>query len=154
MQAFGKELQAMADNNKNATTDKEDELSFHVKVVFEKTSIMYWKSLVHLWSDWYQYYYHATYPRLMVRFEDMLFHPKAVVQAIAECAGTQLSPNFRLQTGSSKTHGSGTTLLTAIEKTSDAKKRIHQMTNEDLQFAAKHLDKNLIKAFHYSIPEV
>jgi hypothetical protein len=30
-----------------------------------------WPSLAHLWTDWYQQYYRADYPRLIVRFEGM-----------------------------------------------------------------------------------
>ena len=50
----------------------EDASSFRVKVIFDKDDIEYFDSLAHLWSEWYGYYLNATYPHLIVRFEDML----------------------------------------------------------------------------------
>lgn len=42
-------------------------------------------SLVDVWNSWYREYYEATFPRLIIRFEDMLFHPEDVVEAIRDC---------------------------------------------------------------------
>jgi hypothetical protein len=46
-----------------------------------------WDSLAHVWSDFYREYEEATYPRLVIRFEDVLFHTEAVVDQIRQCAG-------------------------------------------------------------------
>lgn len=64
------------------------------------------KSLAHLWNDWYGEYFYSNYnmnatadiarsksnqtapfPRLMIRFEDIIFFPYEVTQQICECAG-------------------------------------------------------------------
>jgi hypothetical protein len=49
----------------------------------------YWASLAHVWSEWYREYYDAKFPRLIIRFEDMLFHTPKVLEAIRECAGAE-----------------------------------------------------------------
>lgn len=46
-----------------------------------------WDSLAHVWSDFYSEYEEASYPRLVIRFEDVLFHTEAVVDQIRQCAG-------------------------------------------------------------------
>jgi hypothetical protein len=45
------------------------------------------KSLVHFWSEWYRQYLDADFPRLIVRFEDLLFHPKEMIDIVCQCAG-------------------------------------------------------------------
>lgn len=46
-----------------------------------------WRSMAHMWSTWYSEYHAANFPRLMVRFEDILLHPKEVVEQVRECVG-------------------------------------------------------------------
>ena len=62
------------------------------------------KSLGHLFNDWYgDYFYNnytiddgsernttAPFPRLMIRFEDIIFFPKEVTEAVCKCAGGTL----------------------------------------------------------------
>lgn len=128
------------------------ESAFPVHVIFDKQQIFYWKSLVDLWNDWYRRYLRAKYPRLMVRFEDMVFHGPAMMKKIAECAGVDVPEEFSYQTKSSKSHGSGTTFLKAIVKTGDVQNRVKRMSLDDLQFAAAHLDKELLDVFQYKLP--
>lgn len=57
------------------------------------------QSLGHLWNDWYGEYFHgnktsdrgkvpdAPFPRLMIRFEDIIFFPYEVTKQVCECAG-------------------------------------------------------------------
>lgn len=64
------------------------------------------KSLAHMWNDWYgEYFYEnftmnatvdsqdrrvnaaAPFPRLMIRFEDIIFFPHEVTEQICKCAG-------------------------------------------------------------------
>ncbi|KAL9188422.1 hypothetical protein ACHAXT_006800 [Thalassiosira profunda] len=58
------------------------------------------QSLGHLWSDWYGEYFYsnntrgsttkkpeAPFPRLMIRFEDIIFFPYEVTKQVCECAG-------------------------------------------------------------------
>ena len=40
--------------------------------------------LVHLWNDWYTEYLEASYPRLLVRFEDLIFYPQQTTNLICD----------------------------------------------------------------------
>jgi hypothetical protein len=133
----------------NATSTE----AFHVRIVFDKNQIVHWDSLAHLWSDWYRLYLKAEYPRLMFRFEDLLFHGPFIMRRIAECAGVSVPDTFHFQTGSAKGHGSHATFLDAIIKTGDLKKRIRNFTPEDLVYASKHLDPDLMRIFRYNVPD-
>eukprot|EP00545_Synedropsis_sp_CCMP1620_P005253 CAMPEP_0119029820 /NCGR_PEP_ID=MMETSP1176-20130426/40714_1 /TAXON_ID=265551 /ORGANISM="Synedropsis recta cf, Strain CCMP1620" /LENGTH=451 /DNA_ID=CAMNT_0006986175 /DNA_START=9 /DNA_END=1360 /DNA_ORIENTATION=- len=47
-------------------------------------------SLAHMWNDWNGVYYNATFPRLMVRFEDTIFFPKETSRQVCTCVGGKL----------------------------------------------------------------
>ncbi|KAL3823203.1 hypothetical protein ACHAXA_003482 [Cyclostephanos tholiformis] len=58
-----------------------------------------YRSLGHLWNDWYGEYFYgdnernstrdtrAPFPRLIIRFEDVIFYPYEVTRQVCECAG-------------------------------------------------------------------
>ncbi len=53
-------------------------------------------SLAHMWKEWYLPYYQATdYKRLMIRLEDLVFRPKAVVTAVCDCVGGVMAGTVR-----------------------------------------------------------
>ena len=125
-----------------------------VKVIFSKEQIFHWDSLIHLYNDYYRQYLHNTppYPRLVVRFEDMLLMPQILLKHIAECVGVEPTDHFKYQTGSAKGHGSHANFLKAILKTADAERRVEGLTKDDILFAQEHLDAELMKAFRYHVP--
>jgi hypothetical protein len=127
------------------------EHSFPVKVQYPEYTL-HFDSLIHFYSDYYNEYLRADYPRLLVRFEDMLMNAPAVLARIAECTGHTLAPKFVWQTQSSKTHGSGTTFLEAIWKSSDRIGRVRSLTPADLQYAHRNFDEHLLELFHYHLP--
>jgi hypothetical protein len=132
---------------------KDSNNQFNVSVYFDKNQILHWDSLVHLYNDWYrQYLVEADYPRLLVRFEDVLLHAPAIVRQIADCAGAEVSTDFAYQITSAKQHGSHTTFVKAVLKSGNASARLHNLTADDLAYAAKHLDAELLTAMHYSVP--
>lgn len=54
-----------------------------------------YQSLIHLWNEWYgQYFYNnnnnTTFPRLIIRFEDIIYFPYEVTKQICTCAGATL----------------------------------------------------------------
>lgn len=49
--------------------------------------IVEFKSLAHYWTQWYTEYMEADYPRLIVRFEDLQFHAKEMINIVCQCAG-------------------------------------------------------------------
>lgn len=115
-------------------------------------------SLVHLWNDYYEEYYFAIQqqqqPRLMVRFEDMLFHGPRLLETLAACL--QLPPpsqTFEYVAETSKQHGSGTNLLAAMARygSSSAAGRTRGMNRRDLDYARQHLSGVLLQRFRYPI---
>jgi hypothetical protein len=58
-----------------------------VEIAWSQTIVRKYKSLAHVWSEWYREYLDADFPRLIVRFEDLIFHAPAVLEQIRECVG-------------------------------------------------------------------
>ena len=119
-----------------------------------------WDSLAHVWSDWYGQYFRADYPVLMIRFEDLLFNVKEMVDQVCECVGgVRRSEQFAYIVDSGK-YGDGhpehgvqhTNLISAMVKYGTDKKRFTGMTDEDLTFAYETLDAELMAAFQYEVP--
>ena len=48
-----------------------------VRVKYQDT-VYHHKTLAHFWSEWYQQYIDADFPRIIVRFEDLLFYGEEV----------------------------------------------------------------------------
>lgn len=118
-----------------------------------------WDSLVHYWNDWYSSYYNndERFPRLLIRFEDTLYHSKQVMKTVCQCGGGIYSGNedeedsFRPVVDEAKwSHKhSQNNLVSAIIKYGTNASRYDQMTLEDLEFAKHAWDNDLIEAFHY-----
>jgi hypothetical protein len=128
--------------------------TFNVTVIFDTNQIIHWKSLIDLYNDWYrQYFINATYPRLIVRFEDMLLHAPTILRIIGRCAGVDASSTFKYQVNSAKQHGSHTDFMNAILKSGNLEARIRNMTSDDVQFAVQNLDPYLMETMHYQMPQ-
>jgi hypothetical protein len=117
-------------------------------------------SLVGFWNDWNRAYVQAPFPRLMVRFEDIIFHPKQITQTVCECAGGQLQTQkpFTYVVDSAKkgaAHGTEkTSYVDALVKYGTEVGRYAGFTSEDLQYAMKHLDPDLMRLFGYQYPSL
>lgn len=128
------------------------------------------KSLVHFYNDWYQEYLDLKdYPNVMVRMEDLLFFPDDVVPQICECAGGQVvTANLtghhpiRVVAQSAKAKHSTrfmeegeehTGYLDALIKYGKSDTRFRGMTPQDLQYAGRHLDANIMDLFGYDYPD-
>ena len=100
------------------------------------------------------------FPFLLVRFEDIIFHPKEVTKAVCECAGGQLNRGeFKYIVDSAKkgmAHGKSkdrTGYVDAIIKYgTDEGDRWKGLTVADLAFLGEHLDRRLLKVFNYNFP--
>jgi len=143
-------------HTKDATTRNDDEgdsvTPFQVKITFDKDDIEYFDSLIDLWNEWYRPYWKNKdgYPRIIVRFEDMLMHAPVVMDQIAKCVGVELgAKEYKYQTDSAKGHGSHTTFLKAIMKSADGEMRSKGLTLKDKIYAAQHLDTEMMEAFQY-----
>jgi hypothetical protein len=126
-----------------------------VTINFDKNDTEHFSSLIDVWNVWYnQYVVDADYPRLIVRFEDLLLRPQEVMSKIATCLGGSILPpgDFKYQLSSSKSHGSGTDYVKAIEKTGSIALRTRNMTLDDIEFLREHTDGNLSRIFSYRLP--
>jgi hypothetical protein len=122
-----------------------------------------WPSLAHVWNDYYSDYLRTTTPRLMVRFEDLLFRPKQVLKIVKECAGAAWKDgdehSFYYVVDQSKwehvrQHGPQSNLISAMIKHGNPARRTRNMTETDLQYAASVLDEELLRLFDYQRPGV
>jgi hypothetical protein len=121
-------------------------------------------SLLHHWNEYYTAYTQTTtFPRVIVRFEDLIFHPVAVTTAVCECAGGALERDkqgrlmFEYVTGSAKkgaSHGKEKTgyLDSIIKYGNDRGDRWKGMTAADLEYVKEHLDPTLMALFDYHYP--
>ena len=115
------------------------------------------------------YYLDSDFPRLMVRFEDLLYHPEQVFDAIANCSGLLLTeqqqdgvvaairtrPTFQYHSNAAKHHGTAShDMIQAMIKYGQERGRTKGFQAADLEFAKKHaLDADLMKVFHYTHPK-
>jgi hypothetical protein len=103
-----------------------------------------------MWSQWYHEYWVADFPRLIIRYEDMLLHADYVMRKILECAGVQPAEDrFVYHLTPSKKHGKPVDFVSAIFKNTQVQSRYNYMTSADIQYARQHLDAELMDAFHY-----
>ena len=47
-------------------------------------------SIAHLWNKWHEGYHDAKFPRLMIRYEDLLFYTKQTITQICDCVGGEM----------------------------------------------------------------
>jgi hypothetical protein len=117
-------------------------------------------SLAHFWNDWYNEYAKATFPRVIVRFEDLIFHAKEVTTAVCECAGGEMKKQDFMYIVDSAKKGLGahgklsqrTSFIEAIIRYGKDTGRLSGMTPEDIEFARKSLDRDLVEFFGYLDP--
>jgi hypothetical protein len=132
-----------------------------VHVSYSKDLRMNHKSLAHFWNDWYQLYFNNTFPRIIVRFEDLLFHGQEVTERLCACGGgvtredrpggfKHVSESAKLGTAAHGKHK--TDLVGALIKYGNDDHRIDLMTSEDLQAAEKIFDAYMMDAFGYDHP--
>jgi len=135
-----------------------------VDVWFQNNYREKYESLVGLWNKWYGEYSDAaaadnsSFPRLIVRFEDLLFHHDEVMTQVCECAGGTVTKDIENFVGVSAKgefgpHTGGSGLLSSIQRYGHAEKRVERMTKEDLVYARGRLRGDMMEAFGYSYPE-
>lgn len=120
-------------------------------------------SIAHMWNDWNGAYFNATYPRLLVRFEDVIFYPKQLSRKICACVGGQFyypkerDGYFHYVIDSAKvgpghgpdTHRNG--LVDAYSKYGKPRD-FSKLSPNDLEFMEKTFDKRLMGALHWKGP--
>lgn len=110
-------------------------------------------SLADYWSEWNSEFFRETYmPRLMIRFEDTLYHAEAVHDKIQECLfGKESleSDTKPFQYHSDSTKPFNPDLAQTLIKYGTEEGRYANMTFEDLEYANEALASDLMSMFHY-----
>jgi hypothetical protein len=115
------------------------------------TKLDQYDSMVQFWNSWNNdYYLHADYPRLVVRFEDVMYRLQDVVSAVRSCIGMESSnASFVYHTSSSKKHGDPAGVLDSLQKYASHTRRYIGLNEADRKYANDALDSNLMKLFRY-----
>jgi hypothetical protein len=128
-------------------------------------------SLAAVWNDWYGQYFdtnqketdtnkdddNVNYPRLIVRYEDLLFHAETVIKQVCACGGGKMRFEDNLmykhegkKGAAHRADSSG--LIKAVIRYGSEQTRQSGFLPEDLEYAQHHLRPDLMTAFHYHPP--
>ena len=136
---------------------------FNVDNLYLKTKLTYsdfsrqHESILHHWNDYYNEYLVADFPRLLVRYEDLLFHPKELTKSVCECAGgsMKMDGSFVFIVDTAKkgvgAHGSARTgyVDAMIKYGSETKRYAKYVAKRDLEYIRDHGDADLMTLLHY-----
>lgn len=129
---------------------------FMVQVHYANNYTRIHDSLVHFWNEWYQAYNSAAFPHLVVRFEDLIYHPKEVVEMACTCAGGKLRKKFTYIVESAKKGDEGhgeqserTSYMDALSRYGTKRGRYKGFLPIDLGYMEKHVNLTLMKMFGY-----
>merc|ERR1712008_437527 len=120
---------------------------------------MGYESLLYLWNDYYNDYKNIDVPVLLVRFEDLVFHPEETVTKVCECGGgIRSTKKFRYIIDSAKkgkdAHGAislRTGFVDAMVKYGSLKNRYKGYDSiDDLKYVWAEIDKGLMEMMQYS----
>ena len=115
-------------------------------------------SLVHFYNDWYDEYINVEIPFLLVRFEDLVFHPEETITKVCECGGgKRTSKKFHYVVNSAKkglaAHGAmhlRTGFVDALVKYGNLKKRYKDWNSKsDLEYVKDHISQSLMEKMNY-----
>ena len=103
-----------------------------------------------MWSNWNREYVEADFPRLFVRFEDILFNAEQVMNSVADCAGLSVRQPYRAMLKPSKDHGDSSSLLSAMIQYGTDSGRSSGLLRNDMEYSKKALDEDLMRLFQYA----
>ena len=130
--------------------------TFQVNVQYHQYNVTHHASMSELYNEWYGNWLDVEYPRLVLRFEDLMFHPENVVERICTCAGGKMAPGpFQYVADSAKkgkAHSGSNGLVNSMVKYGDVEKRTHAYTPMDLDYAKSSLRSDVLDMFHYGTP--
>jgi hypothetical protein len=144
------------DHCPNIVSYRNNEIS-NVYVFFQESLVEY-DNLPEMWNKWYQDYLAVDFPRVLVRFEDLLFFGKNVTETLCACGGgVPRRPNFvhiqdsaKLGTAAHGNHKTG--LVQALIRYGNFQNRTIGMTAGDVKYAKEFFDDELMKMFNYRHP--
>ena len=118
-----------------------------------------YQSLLHLWNDWYTAYLEtSSFPRLMIRIEDLVFHTKATIDQVCQCVGGQLRTDqpFRYVQESAKKDSPGHDTRTGYAEAWIKYSRPFQVeagfAHDDYLATLQGVSQTLMETFRYQHP--
>ena len=124
--------------------------TFTVNAHFGEKYHQDYESLATMWSEWNREYFDADFPRLFVRFEDTIFNAEKVMNIIADCAGLSVHQPYLGRLEPSKDHGNSSGLISAMVRYGTDAGRADGLLPNEITYANKQLDAELIRQFHYN----
>lgn len=150
-----KEKKTTTANNATALVGVPLRVTYH-----ENTGhVTYHDSLAHFWNEWYgDYARNFSHPRLIVRYEDLLFRPESVVKRVCSCV--RLDENniaadkpFLFKASNSKNDKGSNDLSAALRQYGSLARRLTTGYDDaDVTYAMEHLDAELMRMFGYRQP--
>lgn len=116
-----------------------------------------YESLLDMWNSWYTEWEQMSFPHLMTRFEDLLFHGEEVVRSACECVGGVFTDEFQYVEDSAKpstlkVHAGSNGLVAAMVQYGDPAKRLTGFTERDMIYADQAMNKALMNKYGYIPP--
>ena len=127
--------------------------TFSVHIHYKHDIIQY-DSLVDLWNRWYEdYIIQVDFPRLVIRFEDLLFHIEEITTEVCDCVGGQMEKEFKYIIEPAKKakygHRGSSGMFESLLKYGNLNTRFKDFTEFDKEYALKNLHPDLMKMFRY-----
>lgn len=125
------------------------------------STVTAWKThqnIIHFWNDWHSMYLNENvfpYPKVIIRYEDLVTRPKETISSICNCAGGKLKAPFRYIAESSKIgtgHNSKTGMFEAWSKLLLSTEARAGLSVDDFRIAKESLDSDLMTLFKFSHP--
>lgn len=122
--------------------------TFHVEVTHDDVYKERYASLVDLWTSYYRSYIAADFPRLVIRFEDLMFHAERVMEQVSQCIGSPMTKPYEYS------HPDRSLLDTGrygrmLELYASEAGRYSHLTVEDLMYQKYALSPGLMDLLHY-----
>ena len=159
-------------NDKKSITSRNDGVQVRIKHRNDpKHSTSSYPSLLHLWNtyyhDWFKTNLNKTstehtgtkndsFPRLIVRYEDLLYHTEEVITKVCNCGGGKIfeESKFKSVFEASKEPWKipSNDLVSAAIRYGSLDIRNSVLTVENEEFATRVIDRVLIDKFNYLTP--
>jgi hypothetical protein len=109
----------------------------------------HYDSIAGMWSDWNGLYLNAKFPRLVIRFEDTIFHLETVMKKVSECVGIPMDGPLKYHLDSSKHLRSSADFVSAMSRYGKAEGRYDGFSVQERKYLQTALDPQLMQIFRY-----
>lgn len=128
--------------------------TFQVSINYHKHNVTRHDSMTELYNEWYGDWMDVEFPRLIIRFEDLLFHAEEVVGRVCKCGGGVMKDGpFQYVQDSAKkgaAHKGSNGLVKSMLQYGNVRKRTEGYSLQDLQYAESSLRSDILDVFHYN----